>query len=263
MAETALVVPATSTRSGPGYWVAGYGSMLRFDWARMRIFLGMFLAIQILMGAGMSVMYGFFIPDIGGVVALYVTTGVPTLALIPIGFVVVPQTIAQQRLEGSYEFLWSLPIPKIVVAASTFTLLTLLALPGVAIALLVGAWRYGVTLDVQPTIIPALLLTSLMAASVGYAMGNAISNARLIPLVTNLVVFFVLLFSPIAFPASQFPQWLQTLNTWLPFEHMAAVVRASLAPQLVLGGVVKDYLIVAAWILGGWLAAAWVVGRRG
>ena len=262
MAATGVTLRTASTRSGPGYWVAGYVSMLRFDWARMRQWLVMFLAIQLLMGAGMSVMYGFFLPVIPDVVALYITTGVPTLALIPVGFVIVPQTIAQQRLEGSYEFLWSLPVPKIIVAASTFTLLTVLALPGVVIALLVGVWRYGVTLDVQPSIVPALVLTALMAASVGYAMGHAISNPQLTNMVTNLVVFFVLLFSPIAFPPSRFPQWLQTVNAWLPFEHMAAVVRASLAPHLVPGGVASDYLIVTAWTVGGWLVAAWVVGRR-
>jgi ABC-2 type transport system permease protein len=263
MATTAdLTLRPTPMRSGPDYWVSGYASMLRFDYTRMRQWLGVFVAVQLLMGAGMTVMYGFFLPVVPDVVALYITTGVPTLALIPIGFVFVPQSIAQQRLEGSYDYLWSLPVPKMVVAASTFTLLTLLALPGVVVALWAGVLRYGVTLDVQPTIAPALLLTSLMAASVGYAMGHAIPNAQLTNLIANLIVFFVLLFAPIAFPASQFPTWLQTVNAWLPFEHMATVVRASLAPQLVPGSVVSDYLIVIAWTVGGWLVAAWVVGRR-
>jgi len=262
MATADLTLRPSSMRSGPGYWASGYASMLRFDLARMRKWLFVFLAVQLLMGAAMSVMYGFFLPVIPYTVALYITTGVPTLALIPIGFVFVPQSIAQQRLEGSYDYLWSLPVPKMVVAASTFTLLTVLALPGVIVALWAGVLRYGVTLDVQPTIVAALLLTSLMAASVGYGIGHAVSNPQLINMVTNLVVFFVLLFSPIAFPASQFPAWLQTLNAFLPFEHMADVVRASLAPQLVPGGVVGDYLMVIAWTIAGWLTAAWVVGRR-
>jgi ABC-type uncharacterized transport system permease subunit len=72
----------------------------------------------------------------------------------------------------------------------------------------------------------------------------------------------VLLFSPIACPASQYPGWLQAINQWLPFVHMANVVRAALAPTLVPGAVTGDYLILAAWTAGGWLAAAWVVGRR-
>jgi ABC-type polysaccharide/polyol phosphate export permease len=73
----------------------------------------------------------------------------------------------------------------------------------------------------------------------------------------------VLLFSPIAFPASQFPGWLQTINDWLPFVHMATVIRAGLAPVLVPTGVTPDYAILGLWTVGGWLAAAWVVGRRG
>lgn len=262
MADATLALGPSSMRTGLGYWLDSYASMLRFDLVRMRRWLGVFIGVQLLMGAGMTVMYGFFLPVIPNIVALYITTGVPTLALIPIGFVFVPQQIAQQRLEGSYDYLWSLPVPKMVVAASTFTLLTLLALPGVVVALWAGTVRYGVTLDVQPSIVPAVLLSSLMAASVGYGIGQAISNPQLINMVTNLVVFFVLLFSPIAFPPSQFPSWLQTVNAFLPFEHMAAVVRASLAPQLVPSGVVDDYVIVAAWTVAAWLVAWWVVGRR-
>jgi ABC-2 type transport system permease protein len=237
--------------------------MLRFDWARLRQWLVLYVMIQLLMGAGMTVMYGFFLPEVPPLVAAFITTGVPTLAIVPIGFVVVPQTLAQQRLEGSYEFIFTLPVPKLAVAASSFTLLTFLALPGVAVALAVGGWRYGVSLDVGPAVIPAVLLSSLMAASVGYALGHLLANPQVVALVTNLVVFFVLLFAPIVFPASQYPGWLQAVNAVLPFEHMATTIRAALAPALVPNGVVADYAILVAWTVGGWVVAAWIVGRRG
>jgi ABC-2 type transport system permease protein len=132
------------------------------------------------------------------------------------------------------------------VAAAAFTLQALLALPGVVLALVVGALRYGVPLDVQPAIVPAVLLTALMAASVGFALGHVVPNAQAVTLVSNMVVFFVLLFSPVAFPVTQFPIWLQAVNQWLPFAHMAHVVPAALAPTLVPDGVTSDYLVLAA-----------------
>ena len=78
---------------------------------------------------------------------------------------------------------------------------------------------------------------------------------------TNLVIFVVLMFSPIAFPIENFPGWLAAAHRVLPFWHMANVVRASLTQGLVTG-VWASYLVLAAWTLGAWMLAAWAVGRR-
>jgi ABC-type polysaccharide/polyol phosphate export permease len=45
--------------------------------------------------------------------------------------------------------------------------------------------------------------------------------------------FVVFALSPILFPAEQLPGWLAAFSWWLPFGHMAAVVRDSLAPEMV------------------------------
>ena len=54
-----LRLPA-SKRSGAGYWLASLRVMLRFDLGRARGWAAMMVLIQVLMGAGMAVMYGFF-----------------------------------------------------------------------------------------------------------------------------------------------------------------------------------------------------------
>ena len=66
-------------------------------------------------------------------------------------------------------------MPRLAAAAATFTVYTLLALPGTVVALIVAAGRYDVTLDVHPVIVPAILLTSLMSTSVGFGLAHAIS----------------------------------------------------------------------------------------
>src|ERR1035438_9038547 len=106
----------------------------------------MMIVIQTLKGAGMALLYGFFYPHVTATRALYITTGAPTLALIPLGFVMLPGTVAEQKLEGTFDYIWSLPSPRSAQAASTFALFTLLALPGSVFALLVAAWRYDVHL---------------------------------------------------------------------------------------------------------------------
>ena len=105
------------------------------------------VVIQILMGAGIAVMYGFFYPRVTHLTALYLTTGTPPLALIPIGFVLVPDSVSQEKLAGSFDFTWSLPAPRSAQAAATFLLFTTLSLPGAVLALAVSSWRYGVRLE--------------------------------------------------------------------------------------------------------------------
>ena len=79
-------VPQTELRSGVGYWVASLASMMRFDYGRVRQWVPMMIVIQTLMGAGMALLYGFFYPQITAIRALYITTGAPTLALVPARF---------------------------------------------------------------------------------------------------------------------------------------------------------------------------------
>ena len=255
-------VGSATVTTGFRRWLRSYSMMMRFDLRGLGQWLAFGIVIQILMGAGMAVMYGFYLGDVPPVVGTFMASGVPAIALIPIGFVMVPNMVAQQRIAQTYDFLWSMPVPRLAAAASTFTVFTLMALPGVAVALGVGAWNYGVQLDVSLMIIPAVLLTSLMATSVGFGMAHGVKNPVVINFLTNMIVFFVLLFSPIVVPIAQFPDWLASVHRVLPFYHMAQVIRDALSNGLVTE-VGSSYLVLGAWTVVGWIATGWVVGRRG
>lgn len=235
--------------------------MLRFELMNQRTFLPIFLVVQLLLGAGMAIMYGFFLGDMPPLAMRYVVTGIPALALFPLGFFAVPAVVGDMRRKGCYDFVWSLPVPRLASAAATFTVYTLLALPGAAVALLVAVWRYHVTLQLHPSIVPAVLLASLMSASVGFGMAHAIANPGITNLIGNVLVFGVLLFSPIVVPISQFPGWLAGIHHVLPFESMAVVIRAGLSDGLATG-VPRAYLVLGAWTLGSWLVAARIILRR-
>ena len=259
--DAAVVRLASVTRSGPGYWLASLRAMLRFDLARARQWAAMMVIIQILIGVGMALIYGFFYPRMTHQTAVLITTGTPTLALIPLGFVLVPTSVGHQKLEGTFDFTWSLPVPRSAQAVSTFLLFTVLSLPGAALALVVSAWHYRVTLSISPQLLPALVLSAVMAVSVGFGMALVITNPMLTNLVTNALIFVVLLFTPIVFPASQLPDWLFAVDRALPFYNMAEVIRAGLTTGLVTD-LASAYLILAGWTVAGWAMTAWVVGRR-
>lgn len=259
---TAAAALTPSTRPPSGSWLRGYLLMLRFDFASQRAWLPFSVAMQILLGAGMAVIYGFYVPHLPRRSLLFLVTGAPTLALIPIGLVMVPALVGQQKTAGTFDFIWSLPVSRLASAASSLTIFTLVALPGCCITLLLAAWRYGVGLTVSPSVVPAAILTSLMAASVGTGMAHGIDNAVITNVITNALIFVVLLFSPIAFPKSQFPTWLADVHEVLPLYHMGVVVRAGLSNGLV-SDVWLSYLVLAAWTCAGWAVTALVVGRRG
>jgi ABC-2 type transport system permease protein len=80
-------------------------------------------------------------------------------------------------------------------------------------------------------------------------------------LITTLISFVILGFAPINFPSENLPEWLANLNLFLPFTHMAVVMRAGLSEGLVTG-VGMSYLVLGAYTVASVAVAAWVVGRR-
>jgi ABC-2 type transport system permease protein len=95
----------------------------------------------------------------------------------------------------------------------------------------------------------------------GYALGHALPNPMTIQLAEGVLRFVVFGLSPILFPAEQLPGWLAAISWWLPFRHMAVIVRDSLAPEMVADAPIS-YLIVAIWGVGCAAIAAWALGRR-
>jgi ABC-2 type transport system permease protein len=249
------------TRSGVRYWLASLRAMLRFDFGRSRYWAPLMAVVQVMMGAGMAITYGFFYPDVSGPVGTFIATGTPTLALIPLGFVMVPAAVGQQRLEGTFDFIWSLPSPRSSQVTSMFLLYTTLSLPGMVLALLVAVWRYDVDLRVSPLFVPAVLLCALMAVCVGFGMALAIPNPMVVNLITNALVFVVLLFTPIGFPPTFVPGWLFDLQQALPFYNMAVVIRAGLTVGVV-DHVATSFLVLIGWTMAGVASTAWVIGRR-
>jgi ABC-2 type transport system permease protein len=79
-------------------------------------------------------------------------------------------------------------------------------------------------------------------------------------LVTQILVFFIMLFSPIMYPASQLPGWLQNVHKILPFQYMADLTRGTLTNLDV--NLERAFLIVGVWCIVGFVATLLLVRRR-
>jgi ABC-2 type transport system permease protein len=175
------------------------------------------------------------------------------------GLVALPQVVSRAKLEGSLEYMRSLPVPRMAYLAADLTVWLAIVLPGVVFSVLVGVWAFGLDLDVSPAIVPAVLLVALTAAAVGYAMASLLPPL-IAMLLTQVLVIGVLVFSPINFPASRLPDWLASVHAVLPVGAMGEVIRGSLA-SATFPLTAAPFLLLGAWCLLA-LALSYVTLQR-
>jgi ABC-2 type transport system permease protein len=248
-------------RTGAAHWMQSYLMMTRWELSSLRLLLPLIIAMQIVIGGGFALGIGLFFDQMPARNALFLATGVSVVTLITVGLVLGPQLVGNHKVAGTYDFLWSLPVPRSTQTAAWLTVNSVIAVPGMVAALIIAGWRYDLALDVSWTVVPAVLLTIGTATLVGYAFAHAIPKPMITQMITQLLIFMILGFSPINFPPENLPDWLVAVNQWLPFQHMAAVIRDSLTTGLV-ENVGFSYLILAVYAVVAALVAAWVIGRR-
>jgi ABC-2 type transport system permease protein len=262
MTAAASTAPAVGVRTGFGYWFTSYRIMLRWELLSMRLFLPMMVAVQFFIGAGMVVGLGFLFDRIPPQQALYLSTGGAVIPLLTLGLVMVPQEVSSFKLEGTYDFLWSLPVPRMAAYLASLTVWSLVALPAGVAALIVAAMRFDIAFHVSPLVVPAAVLVVVVATAVGYAFASALPNPRVTNLITQVLIFAIVIFSPINFPADRLPGWLSWLHQWLPFESSAIVMRGTLADGLV-ASMTRAFIVLGVWAVLSWIVTYRVLSRRG
>lgn len=237
-------------------------SLLLVQWQlrRQSVYLPLLVLVQIIVSVATVVGYGLLVGDPSPQVALYLATGAPTITLISVGLVMTPQQLAMARTEGSLDWLRTLPVPRALFLASDVLVWTVLALPGMVMGVVVGVLRFHVTLSLAPWLVAATLLVSATSAAVGYAMASLLAPT-VAQLMTQLLLFIVLLFSPVSFPADRLPEWLRTAHEFLPIEPMAQIVRAGLVQdQFTVPG--RAVLVLCAWCVAAVAGACAALRRR-
>jgi len=236
-----------------------YGLMLKWTFLSNRSWLALNLAVQIMIAIGFIYGISFFYPAITPEVAKYLTSGAPVLILLTAGLVMVPQVIAMQRTEGTFDYIWSLPVPRMVNIAADATNTFGTILPGSALAVVLGAWYFGFGLQVSLLVIPAIILISMCGTFLGYTIAFVVPKPMMVNVLTQIIVFVVMLFSPVMFPADRLPGWLQAIHTVLPIQYMADLSRGTLTDLSVNLG--RSFAVVGAWFVLGF-GVTWLTVRR-
>jgi len=237
-----------------------YRLLLTWQTRRLKAFLPLAIVVQALFALGIVAGYPLLFPQIDRSTILFLATGAPAITLITMGVVAVPQLVAQAKTEGTLDYMRTLPVPRLVYLFADLSVWLAVVLPGVAFAIVVGAVRFGLDLQISPLVVPAMLLVSLTATSIGYAIASLLPQ-MFANLLTQVLVVFVLMFSPLNFPPDRLPEWLATIHRVLPFQAMGEVVRGTLASNsfpLPAGAV----LLLGAWCIAAFAVTYRILARR-
>ena len=229
-----------------------YRLLVTWQARRMKMFLPLGIMVQALFALGIVAGYPLLFPTIDKTTILYLATGGPVIALVTMGLVAVPQMVSAAKTEGTLAYMRTLPIPRVVYLLADMTVWLTVVLPGVALAVVIGSIRFGLDLQISPLVIPAVILVALTATSIGYALASLVP-----PMVANMasqvLVVFILMFSPLNFPADRLPGWLATIHSVLPIQAMGELMRGTLASNAF------PITPGAFFLLGTWCAATFAV----
>jgi ABC-2 type transport system permease protein len=242
----------TATRS---FWL-----LFLWQYERFKRHLVMIVVIQVALAFGMVYGLAFLIPDIDPRSALYLATGAPTVTLLVMGLTIVPQEVSQGRLTGRFDYLYSLPIPRLATLASDVTFWLLAQLPGTALALVVASMRFDFSLRISWMIVPTILLVAFTAACVGYAFAMMLAP-QVAQQLTSFISIGLLLFSPLNFPIERLPGALQAIHRVLPVTYMGDLMRYGLTGT----GVSRpgvSFAVVSAWCAAGLFVSYRVATKR-
>ncbi len=237
-----------------------YMLMLKWQALSQKPMLPITTAVQLMIAAGFIIGLSFFYPELDPTTAKFLTTGAPTIILLMVGLVILPQMVAMARKEGTFDYIWSLPIPRMAYIAADATIWVLVALPGVVLALVIGAAYHSFSLEVSPLVLPALLLVAISGVLLGYTIALGAPKPEMAHLATQVIVFALILFSPVFYPVEQLPGWMADVHRVLPIQYMADLSRGTLTDLDINLGLA--FIVVGAWCAVGLVVTYFLVRRR-
>ena len=240
--------------------LGSYLLLVRWQALRMKGFLPLAIVVQALFALGIVIGYPLLFPALDSGTILYLATGAPAITLITMGLVAVPQVVAQARTEGTLDYMRGLPLPRLTYLAADTSIWLVIVLPGVVLAITIAVIRFQLDLVVSPLVVPALLLVALTATGIGYAIASLLPQ-QIANLLTQVLVVFVLMFSPLNFPVERLPDWLATIHRVLPVEAMGEVIRGTVASN-VFPLTLEPFLVLGAWCMVGFGITYWALNRR-
>ncbi len=238
-----------------------YRLLVEWQALRKKNYLPLMMAVQTLFSLGIVLGYPLLFPTLDRAYIYLIATGAPAISMISVGLVALPQTVGQERTEGSLGYMRSLPVPRLAYLMADLTVWLAIVIPGVILGVVVAAWRFGLALEVSPLVVPAVLMVAVTSACVGYAIASVLPY-MLTVIITQAMVVFVFMFSPLTFLPDKLPDWLEAIHRVLPIQAMGEVTRGTLAANQ-FGLPPMAFVTLAVWCVIGFGITYVAMTRRG
>lgn len=223
----------------------------RWSW-RGSIILGMVAPILFI------TIFSSFAADSGERALGYVLTGNMVLALLLDGVGKTSSNFMFMRENGTLDYFATLPIYRMLLIGATVIAFLLLALPSLAVTLVMGTLILGVPLQISPLIVVVVPLISLSLSGLGAVIGLSGRTPEEANTLTNLTSLLLFGFGPVVIPAERLPDFVVHLSLLSPATYAASALR-----QVVLGQPDRIPLLVDILALLAITALLlWVAHRR-
>jgi ABC-2 type transport system permease protein len=237
-----------------------YKTIFQIQFIRNFGFFIFMTLLQILISIGIVIGFTFLIPDPDTETLLFLSTGAPTMILIIVGMVILPQQIGTSKTDGYLEYMRTWPVKRFIILLADTSIWIMITLPGIIVSSIVAHFMFTPGYDISWTVIPVLLMIALTSIGVGYGFSYLLSPNTSMS-ISQIVVFGALMFSPINFPLDRLPDWLQSLHRILPIYSMAEVMRASLAVSS-FEATLGNYINLFIWCFLGFGGATLILNKN-
>lgn len=161
-----------------------------------------------------------------------IVTGAAIFSVVNDGLYVMAVRIGQMRQSGMLIYYAALPIHKTAFIMALMLSRLLITLPGMLVTLVVGSAMYDLNFSLNVSVVLLLLFLGLVFSSLGMMLGMWLDNAELILVVVNLLLFVLIMATPVFIAPQALPEPLQWMSYALPPTYAAAALRSMLTGAL-------------------------------
>ena len=234
--------------------------LVRWQFLRFGTLIATVMIVQLLFAVLVIFGFSMLIPDLDTEASSRLAVGAPTVIMLTVGLVLIPQSISRGRQEGSIDHLRGLPVPRSSFFIADALLWMGLMTPAIIASAVTAEARFDVDLALGPGFALVGFLVVISGLGIGYGLGTMLPP-MIAEMMTNILIFVILLFSPINTTMEQLPGWLQQVHRPLPIDDAASLVRAVLLPaDTSLSWF--SVLVVVGWSFAGFGFALYSLSRR-
>lgn len=233
--------------------------LVSWSFLRQRYLFVTFSIVQILLACAIIFGMSLISTEVTSQSGLYLSTGAVSIGIISVGCVLAPQMMSQSKKDGLVEYQRTLPVSRHALLISEIIIWSVTSVPGIVASLVAGHLKYQSFTSLTWLTLVVLIVAQVTMVVIGFTIAYWIP-VGLIPLVTQLVMFVTLLFSPIIFPKDRLPDFLNLIYECLPFVPVGNLIRASLSEGYSLD--VKDLFIVTFWLVMAYCLSIRYLNRK-